>query len=206
MMIPLFGNYDPGAAYTYGRFGPMLGARKNLKTSGSSTTVTAVTADDGPLDEVDVGSLISVNRDGTWDNVYLTAKASADSGTVSGAGVNWDRTGGRHFYFRRFLSGTGANDGAIGIDGYERRAVHVQVSTLASTSVVVTIQWRPQAYGAEWTTLFEDTLAATVSSSINSQAPYVIQEASGEIRVGWKANGNASGDVVAAYFVGERAR
>lgn len=199
-VTPLFIAYNlASTSYIYGKFSPMLNARKFVKTTGSSTTVVEAATDDASWDEVDVGDQINVRRDGTVDTVYITAKASAASATVS-ASVNWDRTGGYPYQFRKFSSGTTASDGWVGAD-LASKAIHLQIDTLNADSIDVSIEGRTRA-GAASQILTKNFTAATVASDLNSQEPIPISEDIEEIRVGFKLTNDTGANSVSAWLVG----
>jgi hypothetical protein len=115
-------NGDPyGANYTGG-------PGKLIETSGSSTTVTAVTAGTLPFDSLGVGDLIFVQTSTTNTDIrVVAAKASGDSITVDVA-VDWSAGSGFTFSWRDLVCGTTANDGWIDVSGL-------------SGDKVITLQW-----------------------------------------------------------------
>lgn len=88
-----------------------------ILTSGSSTSVAAVTAGTNPFTNVGVGDVIIVRRETAVDVVYVTARADADNITVDTA-VNWQNSGaGRAFSWLDLRCGTAATDGWIDVAG-----------------------------------------------------------------------------------------
>lgn len=120
----LFTNYDvDSATMTYGSFGgiqndPFAGGINVgilIATSGSSTTVTAVTASTNPFGSVAAGDVISINIAGTATTRLVTARASADSITVNSA-LTIAATG-LPFVYWKFNSGTAATSGWVDVSG-----------------------------------------------------------------------------------------
>lgn len=145
----LFAVYDADATDpTYGKFtgvnGDAFGApiRVNvpIETSGSSTTVTAVTASSAPFASVGVGDmLLTRTSPGATQAIrYVTARASADSITVNSA-INLDVDGGVSFDWRDFTSGTTSADGWVTLDK-QGGLVVVHLTQINATSVIVNVQ------------------------------------------------------------------
>jgi len=91
-----------------------------IETSGSSTTVTAVTASSGPFTELAVKDIIMVKpspASEAWNVVTITAKASDDSITVDTA-VDWSAGSGFSFQYLKTSCGTDANSGWIDVSGF----------------------------------------------------------------------------------------
>lgn len=89
-----------------------------IETSGSSTTVTAVTASSAPFANLSVGDLIYVRTSPTNVDVRgITAKASSDSITIDAA-ADWSAGSGLPFHWRKFTTGTAATDGWVDTRGY----------------------------------------------------------------------------------------
>ncbi len=87
-----------------------------IDTTGSSTTVDAVTAASLPFTDLAVGDMLIVRRDNSvTDQVWITAKASGDQVTVNTA-VDW--SAGYTFEWMDLVEGTGAGDGWISVSGF----------------------------------------------------------------------------------------
>lgn len=94
-----------------------------IKTTGSSTTVSAVTAATNPFADLDVGDTIIVDKSTGQDTVWITAKASDDSVTVSSA-VNW--SAGFMFHWLKLDCGTDETAGWIHVTPGHSIAMTVQ--------------------------------------------------------------------------------
>jgi len=106
-----------------------------IKTTGSSTSVTEVTASSFPFTNVSVGDMIIVKRAdtiGTTDKVAVTARADASNITVSSA-VNWSN--GYSFSWLKKVCGTTAADGWIQLTGFNNIQSTVEWVTKAGTSI-----------------------------------------------------------------------
>lgn len=97
-----------------------------IETSGSSTTVTAVTALSAPFANLVAGDTIVVRRDAAtpYDLRWLTAKADSDGVTVSSA-VNW--SAGYPFQWMDLACGTAATDGWIAVPTGSGKIVQMTV-------------------------------------------------------------------------------
>lgn len=112
-----------GSAFGAPMTGPAL-----VETSGSSTTVTAVTASTNPFAEVSVKDIIMAKPSPgleTVNVVTVTAKASADSITVDTA-VDWSAGSGLVFQWLKVTCGTGAENGWIDVSGFSFYTMEVQ--------------------------------------------------------------------------------
>jgi hypothetical protein len=152
---------DPTYCVTTGKDGnPWNGAREgkgtggsNIKTSGSSTTVTEVATDSLPFTLLSVGDQIFVNG-----NVrYITAKASGASITVNAA-VNIENSGaGYPFQWNKRSCGTTAADGWMSVAGTTEITVKIQVDQVVVTGGVnVTIQCRDNTHDTVPFTIYPD--------------------------------------------------
>ena len=191
-------SYDPGASVVYGRLGrpdglPVRG-KWGVQTSGSSTTVTAT--DGTPFAPVTVGSTIvflSPRPDGKIVR-RVTAKASPTSITVDSAVT---LAAGTAWFWVPFKSGTAATDGWHLVTDLSAITVFVDVETLASTTVVATIQ-AGGGPGAAPQTL------TTLTFSAAGQQRYDVTSVVQSLRVGLATTGDAAGDAVSAWLKGEQ--
>jgi hypothetical protein len=133
--------------------GGILGTAR-IKTTGSSTTVAAVTAGQNPFANLGVDDVIMVTRStgtgaGTSDRRVIVAKASADSVTVDVA-VNWDQTTGFVFTWLDFQSGTGDTAGWIDATGYATKTITFQLEQISGVGSGIDVRWecRGQGIGA----------------------------------------------------------
>lgn len=200
--IPLFQKYDIAATTdpVFGRFGPDTVGLNRLLTSGSSTTVTAVTAGTTPFRGLNVGAELSVNRDGTWDVVYLTAiDAGLDQGTVDTA-VNWETgvqgTSGRQFHYRNFFSGQAVTDGWINRRQFEDMVIQYALDDPHGT---VSFYTEGRIRGPQTTPI---TLVNTFSSATATEGFIRIPEGVDEIRFGLLVASDTGANLVNAYALG----
>lgn len=129
------------------------GTSGNIKTSGSSTTVTEVTTDSLPFTLLAVGDQIFVNG-----NVrYITAKASGASITVNSA-LNIENGGsGYPFTWNDVACGTTASDGWIPVNGASVIKIAIQVDQLNVTGGInVTIQCKDNTQDTTPITIYPD--------------------------------------------------
>lgn len=117
-----------GSPWAPARIGSGTGGN-NIKTSGSSTTVTEVTTDSLPFALLGVGDQIFVNG----NTRYITAKASGASITVNAA-VNIENSGaGYPFTWNDVACGTAITDGWIPVSNATEVTVKIQVDQLNVT-------------------------------------------------------------------------
>lgn len=198
--VPLFQKYDAPTTLTYGKFSEEIVARKPAKTSGSSTTVSAVTAGDNPFAGFGAGYELHVDRDGTHDVVYFTPDGGGDldTGTVDTA-VNW-QTGpqgstGRHFRYRHFLSGTTAADGWVECRRFKGIKIQMTVHSFNAASVTFSIEGRNKFPQTGPTVITTTQFTATGSDFVDLQpldAPW------DEFRVGVIVAGDTGANSVSA--------
>jgi len=138
-VFPIVADFDADSTtMTYVLFDQPRSGNANLKTSGSSATVTA--ASGTPFDAVAVGDEIFV-RDGPTDGLvrYVRDKASGASITVNSA-VNWSANGatGFGFSYRTLRTGTGDTAGWFNVSRWKRRKeVWFGVEQLVATGGVL---------------------------------------------------------------------
>lgn len=95
-----------------------------IDTTGSSTTVDAVTPASAPFANLVVGDVIYVRRDNAvTDMVWITAKASDDQVTVNTA-VDW--SSGYTFSWMNLTCGTSVNDGWVTVSDRDTVSMTVQ--------------------------------------------------------------------------------
>lgn len=110
-----------------------------IETSGSSTTVTAVTATTGPFTNVEVGDQIFVRRGGgtdVTDQRLVVAKADADGITVDVA-VDW--SDGFEFSYLDLVCGTSAADGWINVTSVD--TIQMAVTYVAGDMTGLDVVW-----------------------------------------------------------------
>lgn len=117
-----------GSPWASPRIGSGTGGN-NIKTSGSSTTVTEVTSGSLPFTLLAVGDQIFVNG----NTRYITAKASGASITVNSA-LNIENSGsGYPFTWNDVACGTAITDGWISVSDASEVTVKIQVDQLNAT-------------------------------------------------------------------------
>lgn len=197
-----FRNYDVTSVtdFTYGKFDMTFRSlKRSVKTSGSSTTVSEDTSGDGSFAQISVGD--ELYNPVTGDRVLVTAKASDAEITVSSA-VNWAAH--TNIQFRKFLSGTGAGDGWIDVEGMDQKTVTFAIDTFTATSISATIEGRNPGQTATTIYSFPDQTAVSVSGIINSITPVKVSEQFKELRFGVKLTGDGGAQSISAHFNGHR--
>jgi hypothetical protein len=204
--LPLFQLFNVATAspnYMYGRFSQSFAARKPAKTTGSSTDLDAVTAGDGPFDEVGVGDEVHVNRDGTHDVRYITAVTDGDNAAVNSA-VDWEvgpqGSSGRHFHIRKFQSGTGAEDGWFSVRHVEALKIQLIVTTINATSITFRAEGRIKGPQTTATLIDEETFTAAGSGYID--VTRMLDANWDEVRLGVQVAGDSGLQSVTAYALG----
>jgi hypothetical protein len=95
----------------------------NIKTTGTSTTLTEFTSGALPFTNLSVGDTIVVPKDNsavpTQQTVMITAKASGASITVSGSGLTLTGTLGHPFNWLKQTCGTAITDGWATVSGHK---------------------------------------------------------------------------------------
>jgi hypothetical protein len=197
--IPLFQKYQVVASTdpVFGVFGPDQVGTKRALTSGSSTTVTSVTAGDAAFGGLQAGAELSVNRDGTRDVVYITTWTDEDNIVVDTA-VNWEAgpqgSVGRQHHFRRFLSGQGVNDGWFNAEEFDNVTIQYELSTFNATSVTLYTEGRIKGSQMAPVTLVDNiVLTATGEGFIT------IPESVDEVRFGALVTGDSGSNLLSAY-------
>lgn len=189
---------DPTYCVTTGTNGDPFGApiqvTPRIETSGSSTTVSAVTASSAPFARLAVGDqVIASTGVGSAESIrYITAKASDDSVTVNAA-VNWDIDGGVTFKWRKVTCGTTAASGWIDVGGREVR-VFVDVNQLNVTGGInITVEGKLNSADTQVYTIYpdpDDSTSASECKEGNATAArhcvYVVPAGFDAIRVGFE--------------------
>lgn len=205
--VPLFQSYDVPASTDpiFGRFGPDTVGQSFLTTSGSSTTVTPVTAGTLPFQGLTVGTELCVNRDGTRDVRYLTAIDSGnDSATVNSA-VNWQAGpqggAGRAWHYRLFQSGQAATDGWVSVREFDQATIAYELASFSATSITLTLEGRIKGPQGNPITILTVVLTATGEDLIT------IPDTVDEVRLGVLIDTDTGTNTFNAYLLGRpRAR
>lgn len=191
----LFYNYDVPADVTYGRFYDQVNLRGFAKTSGSSTTTTAVEASgDGatPFDVTQVGDwLLFEDLVGAQSFRRIDTKTSSTEVVVDTA---WNLGTGKALKLLPFRSGTTATDGVCFVGTSRNATISYNLTTLAAASVRLVVEAKMSDPNAVWTTLFDTTLTATGSDSFSITEPWSF------VRLGVEEVGAAGTDVFSAYL------
>lgn len=195
-----FKDYDPGAAYVYGRLGSPDGlpvpGKWGVETAGSSTTVTASAGTPFAPLETKLGSIIVfmtprpdgkiVRRVTGWTSATQIA---VDTAVNLPAGTAW--------FWYPFDSGTAADDGWHLVSDLKEMTVYADLTTLASTSIDV----RLEAGGGPFST---PVILSTTNLSGVGKAAIAVDPVVQSLRVGLLANGNAAGDVISVWLEGRQ--
>jgi len=113
--------------------------RKKISTSGSlSTTVAAVDTDEDPFALVSAGDLLIVQIDGVSYERKVTARASADSITVSDPGLNIPAAGVTFRWKKAYFSSNPDHLLAVPVNGQRTVTFDWSVDANANTGGVVT--------------------------------------------------------------------
>ena len=135
----LFENYDLDATtLTYGVFAETWSTdeTKLVNTSGSSTTITAVTAGQKPFNSVAAGDQIQFEFVDTGPAVRLVVSVAADKDSVVVDTAITIATAGKLFKYRKWYSGTVAASGWFGGGYCIDKALAVRVAQMNVTGTV----------------------------------------------------------------------
>jgi hypothetical protein len=159
-----------------------------IKTSGSSTTVTAYTVGETPFDPVAVGDLLIIQYGGTVHTRTVATKASGASITVDSAIT---LTNGAMYRYRDVACGTAAADGWVGIGNSDGCTVQITITSLNAASLQFQVEGIISGTGAA---------AVPVSTLLTYTAAggdfFDITESLDSVRVGMKVNTDAGANVV----------
>lgn len=197
----MFVNYDiASGTATYGLYGTPVQSSKPLKTTGSSTTVSEVTASDDPFAGFVIGDIITVVRtNGTVDKRRVTAVGSIPDSVTVDTAVDW--SGSFQFSYERFNVGTGANTGWFPIGSCDEKEITLSVTTLNATSVTFNVQQRALgAYGAVVSDIYTRVFTATGND------PVPVVEHGDDMRLSVLVTGDAGVQAVSATFLCRAAR
>lgn len=196
-------------SYTYciatGNSGPLgtpFDGRVNVKTTGSSTTITAVTVGSGPFDKVTVGDILFLRSQNTTPDIrYVTAKTSADTVTVNSA-INIENSGaGRPFGWYDVTCGTSASDGWMPVSQFSLVKVLFRIDQMNATSIDAIIEGRDDTLNPQPTLLYPDPADAASTNEckkgnftdVNGCA-VVVTGIWDAIRIGFKINTDDGSD------------
>lgn len=190
--------FDPTAAYQYGRIGGPQGLPVQGKWgvgTGGANIVTVTSLAGEPFAPVKVGDIItfkSPRPDGKItrkvatkpSNLVITVDTAVN---IPGNDAAW--------FFSPFTVGTADSNGWHQVNHWSEFDVYVRVNTLTSTSIQVQLQHGSVPYGGP-VTISETTIAAVGTSRI----PGAVVTPS--LRIGIKSTGDVAGDSVDVWVVG----
>lgn len=172
-----------------------------IQTSGSSTTVTEVTASSAPFTLLSVGDIIFVKRPGTTeayttDTAIITAKASGSSITIDSA-VDW--SAGYAFTWLKTNCGTGATNGWIDVNGYSEKTFVVQWDQGDLDSLDWLIECKSSAPGAQPVQVYPDNGGGAAYRNFavaghEARTAYITSYPWAACRVGFKAHASDASD------------
>lgn len=203
-------DFDPGAAYAYGRIGDPGGlparGRYGVQTAGASTTITATNGTPfAPLERF-VGSILVfhapppdtklVRRLVTWTS---PTQIVVDSNITLPAGTNW--------FWYPFKQGTAVTDGWHHVGDLAEISVYFDVTTLGSTTIEANIELGGGPFSAPvQATTNPAAVSATVSLSIAAVGRKVVEVLSvaQSLRVGLRVTGGPATDAVTVWVKGRQ--
>jgi hypothetical protein len=190
-------DYDLDATtYKYGKLSDWRQGYGGFATSGSSTTVTAVTSGIGTFAPLAVGDKVRFLIDGTWYERTVSTVTSPDSIVVSSA---IETTGASAWYYRSRSIGTAITSGIHSIAHLEDVTLYVNWVTKAADSIVMSIEGMNQDEQLAHRLFDEVTLSAA-----GVVLPFDIADATAGLRLGVKAGSSFAGtDVFNAYLEGK---
>lgn len=213
-------NYDPTTAgYTYvvygdrnavaaplngegvsGVFGPGTEVRKKIITVGSSTSWTTQTASAAPFQGFAVGDLLMIPSYRSLTSPDEISEQERSITTFTDANnvvVNTalDLSAGYTFRFKKRITGTGANDAAFDVEGFDRFVVQIDLTTINATNITAVLECRANKYGT-----FVAYQAASVLTAVGSVS-IPVNNLTGQCRVGFLITGDVGVNNVNAYLL-----
>lgn len=193
--------YDIAATtFVYGRLTELFQGTRGIQTSGSSTTITAVTSGVGTFSWARVGDFLWVSLLGVLTRRKVATVVSPDEITVDTAIDLTNGSGAWHY--RQYDQGTGADDGAVPVHFLDPETLQVKVDINAvgggTNNIEVRIESRAREDVNAW-----DIVSTTVyavaggATSITIPVRDVNQNAilATSIRVGLRFDVDAGGAV-----------
>lgn len=168
---------------------PLMGTSK-VKTVGSNTTVTEVTAGSLPFTNLAVGDMLLVRRGEVTDRVSIVAKASGASITVSSA-VDWSAE--LDFRWMDLKCGTAVTDGWVGTGAFHTVALTLEWVTKNATSLGYQTEC---AIGAGLPIILETGTA----TAVGQWGPAITAGVYDRCRLGIKINTDTGAQVVNAHI------
>ena len=190
-----------------GRNGEPLGEFLNpqtarVATSGSSTTVAAVTSGTEPFANVAVGDLLIFQLRGQNLERKVTARADADSITVDTAidltvAASGPFQNGYGFLYKTFADEVDATATWIPVHGFDAGfQINVQVVTFNATGILANVECRQEGGGAGTTIVATKTFAAVGTWDVFVELPFH------ECRLGLQLDTDGGAQSISAQFMG----
>jgi hypothetical protein len=211
---PIVAAYDlTSTSYTYPLLGNPLSGSANVKTSGSSTTVTA--ASGTPFADVAVGAELTIQTDVTTRVVRaVTAKASDTSITVdTAANLSGNGSTGYPFSYRPLSDGTGLTQGWIKVSQYSEKNYVFEVNTINATNITVRVECKSSGDMASPIQIYPATggtgqcgTGVVTTAGITGRCAVVSYEPWDQCRVGFILTGDTGAQSITAGFMGRVAR
>ena len=181
-------------------FGAAKAGPANIKTTGSSATVAAVTAGTSPFANVAVTDVIeAVTTDGVRNLRVVIARADADSITVNSA---WNLGTSVPFGYRSTVCGTAATSGMIDVSNYQNRSIVFSMPQVDATGGIdVRVECKDPGIGSNWVQVFPActtgscaTVQNYATAGLASATKVVIPEPTAFCRVGMLIHTADDGD------------
>lgn len=200
------------AGYTYyalrGRGGDFWGdpvpVNVLVKTSGSSTTISAVTASTNPFAGLAVGDVLYLNAPdgaGTPQTKRVIATYSSADSVVVDTAVTIPAAG-TTFGYKRRTGGTADTDGWFTVSGYASVTTILGAATVNATSIDMALECRigasppTRVCSTSGTTVCANTVSATAAGAF----PFALWSgAFTACRVGTKVTGDAGAQSISGY-------
>lgn len=175
-----------------------------VTTSGSSTTVSAITATTAPFAQVAIGDIIYFLQTqvqatpeplvkGRVVERVVTAKASSDSITISSAIQLPATPTGTTFYRRPVTCGTAATNGWVPLFGYREASFTFMLNQGTFTTGGVDARWECRNSGVDAQPVAIYTPATFTTPGITSRYTVVANGTFDECRIGFKLSGTDDG-------------
>jgi hypothetical protein len=177
-------------------FGP--GSPKNLKVQNvaagvSSANVVASVANSAPFVGIVAGDLLLFNINGVEYERTVTTWTNANTIVVDSA-IQLGATGGVTFRYKKLYMGVETTDGWFNTGSFNDFDIQADVNTLAAASIDFVLECRDSKL-AKANQIFTKNFSAVGSTAV---AVSVRKEL---CRIGWKVNGDAGDQSVAAYII-----
>ena len=174
-----------------------------VKTTGSNTAITVVTAASGCFTNVAQFDLLVFQlRSGLRAERLVSVRTDANNVTADSA-INLDVTGptGYSFRYKTFTAATGAAAGWIPVHGFDAGVqFNVQVKVFAATSITAQVECRQEGDGSGPTVVASKVFTATGTLDAFVELPFF------ECRLGLSISGDAGTNGVSAQFTGLHTR